>query len=346
MTPFTGLRSWSREVPTAPEAGTYLRNEKLTTIKKGHAGNPFREGRFYGEYDSGAGKSVLKIIKWKLSRNPRAEEKRTDSFALNVIQHNHLPGETGDYIMWLGHASFLIRINGRSIITDPCLTQPPLIPRHSSLPLPIDKFEADYLLISHGHYDHLDTDTLRLLPASRTRALVPLKMGSIIKNANADIQVEEAGWYQRYTVNDDLEIFLLPAYHWHKRALFDLNAVLWGSYLIRWKDQTIYFAGDSGFSTHFAEIGKLFGKIDYAILPIGSYEPSYIMKMSHMNPQEAVRAFHDLNARVFIPMHYGTFDLTDEPLGDPVHRLRKIMEQGKVKGDVWIPDVGAIQSLA
>jgi len=147
--------------------------------------------------------------------------------------------------------------------------------------------------------------------------------------------VQEAGWYQAYDTGSDISITLLPAFHWSRRSLFDTNSILWGSYLIRTDEVTVFIAGDTGYADHFKEIGRLFDDIDYAILPIGSYEPDHIHKNSHMTPEQALQAFEDLNANTMIPVHYGTFDLSDEPIAEPMERLiqeikRKAMPPGSV----------------
>jgi L-ascorbate metabolism protein UlaG (beta-lactamase superfamily) len=211
--------------------------------------------------------------------------------------------------------------------------------RKTPLPVDIANIASDYILISHGHYDHLDQRTLAQLQGTSLTALVPLKIGPIVHAANPAIQIQEAGWYQQFKT-DDITITLLPAKHWNRRTLFDFNQTLWGSFLIQTKTHTIYFAGDTGYTGHFKEIAALVGPIDYAILPIGAYEPSFIMQPSHLNPEEALQAFEDLGAKHLIPMHYGTFDLSDEPLGEPIQRLNQLLHERHLEPKVIIPDVG------
>ncbi|MCP4670886.1 MAG: metal-dependent hydrolase, partial [Desulfobacula sp.] len=182
--------------------------------------------------------------------------------------------------------------------------------------------KPDYLLVSHGHFDHLDTDSIKHF--SGAKALIPLKMTDIIKKANPDIHCQEAGWYQQYDLNENFQITFLPAHHWHRRNSFDYNKVLWGSFLIKTKSTSIYFGGDSAYSNHFQDIGNLIGGVDIAILPIAAYAPRWFMKSSHINPEEALQAFKDLQAKRFIPMHFGTFDLSDEPMGEPAKLLSSL----------------------
>ncbi len=248
--------------------------------------------------------------------------------------------------MWLGHASFLIRINGTTFLTDPCFGSIPMYRRHTDLPVEMAQVNIDNLLVSHGHYDYFNADSIRMLKGDRIQAHLPLKLGTLVRGWNRKITVQEAGWYQQFDTDDGVDVFFVPAHHWYRRSSFDLNGILWGSYIVRSNGITIYFAGDSCYSSHFKEIGKRFARIDYALLPIGAYDPPFIMKRSHMNPAEAVRAFHDLNARVMIPMHYGTFDLADEPKGEPRRWLQRLLEDGKIHGEVSILDIGECLALA
>ncbi len=300
---------------------SYLSNKNLRTIKKDYLGNEYKNNRFLNIHGNSGSKKLGDILKWKLSKNPKSLEKKREKYELKVLKDENLLDSNDDFILWLGHASFLIQINGKKIITDPCLTSPPFIKRLTELPIDIDKIKPDYVLVSHGHYDHLDKNTIKEFDNSF--ALIPLGMSEDIKSMNPTIKTEEAGWYQEYSINEDFKIYFLPSYHWYRRTAFDVDKVLWGSYIIKTKNKTIYFAGDTAYSSHFKDISELFD-IDIAILPIGAYEPRYFMKNNHMNPDEALKAFKDLKAKEFIPMHFGTFDLSDEPLGEPEAILKDI----------------------
>jgi L-ascorbate metabolism protein UlaG (beta-lactamase superfamily) len=289
----------------------------------GHAfpGNTFRDGRFVERYMSDAGGSFWRVLKWRLSRNPKRRAKREDTFALHVRPLPQLPPLDRDCLVWLGHASFLLRIAGKTLLFDPCTEGPKFLRRLAPVPLHLGGIDVDFVLISHGHYDHLDTATLRSLRGPALAALVPLRLGGLVKAGNPSIAVQEAGWYQRFDTGPDLRVTLLPAQHWHRRGLGDFNAALWGSFLVQWKDKSLYFAGDTGYNGHFKEIRAQVGPVDYALLPIGAYDPPFIMQASHMNPEEALQAFADLQGGALVPMHFGTFDLSDEPAGEPLRRL-------------------------
>lgn len=142
-------------------------------------------------------------------------------------------------------------------------------------------------------------------------------------------QIQTAGWFQQFDTADGIEIFFLPARHWCRRGVFDTNKRLWGSYVIRYNTTTIYFGGDSGYGRHYRETGELFPGIDYFLIGIGAYEPRWFMEPNHNNPADALKAFKDAGARMLVPMHYGTFDLSDEPPSAP---LRKLKEQAANEG--------------
>jgi L-ascorbate metabolism protein UlaG (beta-lactamase superfamily) len=319
------------------EKGTYYKsNSTLKTIQKDYKGNLYKDGEFQNLYGSGGSKGLWDIIKWKLSENPQQEEKDNENYKLKIHKESKFLLEKRDYIVWLGHASFLIQIDGKKIITDPCLTAPPFYERLVDLPVKVEALKPNYLLVSHAHYDHLGTDALSKF--DKALALIPLNMSETINDLNPKIKTQEAGWYQQYDINETFEIFFMPSRHWHRRGAFDTNKILWGSYIIKTKEKTIYFSGDSAYSKHFKDTALLFPSIDIALVPIGAYSPRKLMEANHMNPQEALKASNDLNANIIIPMHYGTFDLGDEPLGEPESVFREIGE----KENIRFLDVGEI----
>ena len=301
----------------------YKHNTSLEIIKKDWKGNIFIDGEFANNREKDKKFTPLDILKWKISKNPQAQEKKDDKFALKVFKNTDFLNSKDDMIVWLGHATFFIRINEKIIITDPIFYDMPMVKRLTSLPCEVSDFKnIDYILLSHGHRDHFDKKSVTALHKNNPNieALVPLELNKFF-NDNG-IANQQASWYQKFKTTDGIEIFFMPAKHWNRRGAFDFNKTLWGSFVIRANGKTIYFAGDTSYGKHFSEINAFFGEIDYCLLPVGAYKPDYIMKESHISPHEALKAYSDLKGKMFIPMHYATYDLADEPLGEPVRILK------------------------
>lgn len=291
--------------------------------------------------------SFLKVLQWKFSTNPQQKEKIADQYTPPIQESQDLFTSAQDALVWLGHATFLIRLNKLTLILDPVFYDLPLLKRRTPLPFPPTQLPPlDYLLLTHGHRDHLDAKSVKQVWAQNPgmQALIPLRMGNLLQKLAPGLPFQEAGWYQQYALPEttDVEIIYLPASHWHRRGLTDMNRILWGSFLVRTPDKSIYFAGDSSYKEHFAEIKALFGAPDFCILPIGAYKPAFMMEKSHLNPGEAVQAFNDLGGRFLIPMHYGTFDLSDEPAGEPSRLLQQYAAAGKVNGQFIQPAIGEV----
>jgi L-ascorbate metabolism protein UlaG (beta-lactamase superfamily) len=166
-------------------------------------------------------------------------------------------------------------------------------------------------------------------------------MKELVKDFTKSEKVQEAGWYQKYDTGDNpLSITFVPSHHWSKRGLWDTNKRLWGGFVIEGDGKRIFFGGDSGYDSHYQQIGEIFERFDYVVLGIGAYEPIWFMKPNHQSPEEALKAFQDLNADRLIPMHYGTFNLSDEPLGQPLKGLRDAAEKLQLTSKVVIPVIG------
>ena len=308
-------------------------NPELQSLMPEYPGNTF----YMGQYKSDEPRIMPTwkiILKWFFSVNPQWREKKRDPFQVELIKNENFMSENHEQMIWLGHASFLIKINGKTIITDPCLRNLPLKKRKVGLPLSIEQIKGlDYILISHAHRDHLDLPTLKKLIKNNpeARILTGLGISGLFPKPWRD-RTQEAGWYQIYSNTDNIKITYLPAQHWNRRFLTDLDKQLWGSFLIQSSEKTIYFAGDTAFGNHFDKIRFLVNEIDHCIIPIGAYKPDFIMKGLHLNPNEAILAFKILGGKNFIPMHYGTFDLSDEPAGEPVRIISEAKERNIFSG--------------
>ncbi len=264
-----------------------------------------------------------------------------------------LPAPAANSLTWIGHATFLIRINGINILTDPIWSDHtgPLSftgpPRLVKPPMEIsDLPPIDIVVISHNHFDHMDTPTLRQLSElnPETRFLVPADNAYILQGAGIT-QVSELNWGDEWQIGE-LTITCLPAQHWSRRSAWDGNRSLWASWSIRSADQHLFFAGDTAYQSHFQAIREALGSPDFALLPIGAYEPEAMMKPSHLDPEEAVKAGLDLGARTIVSMHYGTFDLSDEPRDEPPVRFSRAAEAAGFSTDnTWNLNIGESRSL-
>jgi N-acyl-phosphatidylethanolamine-hydrolysing phospholipase D len=257
-----------------------------------------------------------------------------------------------DGITWLGHASYLIRLGGRTLVTDPFLTDhaspvAPLGPRRFAPPglraaaLP----RTDIVLLSHNHYDHLDLPSLAAIGAAwRPRLVTALKVGGYVETATFR-GVHELDWYETAAV-DGLAITAVPAVHFSKRTLTDRNASLWCGFVVSDGRRRIYIAGDTAYGPVFAAIGRRLPPPDLAIVPIGAYAPRELMRGAHCTPEEAVRIGRDLGAARLAAMHWGSIMLTDEPPFEPPERFRAAARaDGRAAAEVLVPAIGETIAL-
>jgi L-ascorbate metabolism protein UlaG (beta-lactamase superfamily) len=316
---------WSEEeVSTAVAVAS---NPSLRTIKKDWPGTPTdASGRFVNDEFPFLPK-MSDVLKWKVAGNPFKAEKEADTERLEVRDPSDFLESERDGILWLGHASFYIRLNGIGIMVDPVFGKPPIISTYIDVPSPLENIRAvDYVLLSHDHRDHMDEETLTAIARRFPNAAFFGGLGSddVLREWSLPTNtIQTAGWFQQFETEPGVEIFFLPARHWCRRGLFDTNKRLWGSYVIRSGNTTIYFSGDSGYGRHYREAAELFPDIDYFLIGIGAYEPRWFMEPNHNSPADALKAFQDAGARIMVPMHYGTFDLSDEPPSEPLRRLKQ-----------------------
>jgi L-ascorbate metabolism protein UlaG (beta-lactamase superfamily) len=201
----------------------------------------------------------------------------------------------------------------------------------------------DVVTISHNHYDHLDLPTLKRI-GKKTLFITPTGNGALLRAAGLPNLVE-LDWWQSHQMGA-LTITAVPARHWSMRAPWNRNDMLWSGFVFRGPEGAAYHAGDTALFDGFAEIAQRTGPIDWALLPIGAYEPRWFMQPQHMNPEDAGEAFARLGARQLVAMHWGTFKLTDEPMGEPPARLRQVFEQrGWDPARLWLLDIGETRVL-
>lgn len=308
--------------------------------KKGYFSKPFfRFGRFYNsakEQDLVSRQSYFKTFLYLFDsvikelilivKTARAGQKNLPTDIGQWLVNSKIDRyATEPIITWIGHSSFLIQINKKNILTDPIFGSPTIFfPR--ILPPGIEPHKLpkiDYVLISHNHLDHMDRKSLLFLKQANPNLQILVPEGDqhwfIKRNFT---QVYGCTWWKKYPL-ENIDFTFLPALHWSQRGLFDRNKSLWGSWMIQAKDHTIYFAGDTAYSSHFKDISKVFSQIDIALLPIGPCEPRKYMYDTHVNAEEAGEAFLDLKAHQFIPMHWGTFHFGTDAFETPIKRLQR-----------------------
>ena len=292
------------------------------------------------------------VWRWRRERRaaglPRQPEGGYDAFARRwsvkpdfAVEPAH---QARPAVWWLGHATVLLRINGRYLITDPHLNH-----RASPLPMlgPVRKVPSpasvrelppiDAVLISHNHYDHLDITTVRQLLRANAgvRFYVPLGLAEWVRAQGAK-QVQELDWWDRRD-DTDFEIHCVPAQHWSARGLFDRNRTLWSGWMVRAGAFSFYFSGDTGYTPYLADIADRLGAPTLAALPVGAYEPRWFMRGQHVNPMEAVQLHRELAIRQSLAVHWGTFELADDSLDEPLQALKQSLhEQDVGEDEFWV----------
>jgi L-ascorbate metabolism protein UlaG (beta-lactamase superfamily) len=279
----------------------------------------------------------LKMLFEKRSRWPASVENK----AVPRLQEKLSSSDTA--VTFVNHATFLFQKSGINILTDPIwskraspfrrlgparVREPGV--RFNDLP------EIHLVLLSHNHYDHLDVETLKAL-AGRFDPLVLVAAGDkqLVESTGLK-RVHELDWWDEIEIHRRFKITFTPAQHFSARGLFDRQKSLWGGYMIEEADQRIYFAGDSGYSTHFSAIKSRLGPPDIAFLGIGAYEPRWFMKPVHMNPMEAVKAHIDLGSKQSVGMHFGTFHMSAESIDQPLTDLKAALLNERVPEEQFV----------
>ena len=238
-----------------------------------------------------------------------------------------------DYVAWIGHATFLIKLGQTTIITDPVFSKNagPLIfgpKRYTKPALKLNEIpKTDVFLLTHNHYDHQDMMTIRRFPFKNAKVLLPLKLGKYFTR-NGYEDVNEMDWYDEIKINRNLKISFLPAVHWSKRSLTDTNKTLWGNFLIEYKGKKILFGCDTGVGNIYKDIGKKYGPMDVTFINIGAYNFYPIMpykdkSVYHTNPEEALEVAKNLKSKKVIGMHWGTFPLGEDHPLDAIERFNQ-----------------------
>lgn len=278
-------------------------------------------------------KPLTEVLGWMwhsvFSGLPKPPATHVQGYTLPVVRDERgtataQPGELS--VTWVGHATALIRINGVNVLTDPHFS-----PRASPFswagperktPLPYTLAElprADVVVISHDHFDHLDEPSVLALnqqPGGPPVFVVPRGLADWFHDRGIR-NVHSVGWWQHHRTGE-LDVVGVPARHWSGRGMFDRNQTHWSGWVLASGGVSVYFAGDTGYSSDFVDIGERLGPFDLALLPVGAYAPRDFMRDQHVDPGEAVRIHQDVRAQQSVGIHWGTFELSDESLDAPM----------------------------
>ena len=321
----------------------HITDEKGNTIKfRNPEGSPERSGKVNWSY------KVFNKEKKKLDMTVPKDHVIDKNKVLSDLKKY----KDGDYIAWIGHATFLIKLGDTTIITDPVFSKNagPLIfgpKRYTEPALKLNEIpKTDLFLLTHNHYDHQDMSTIRRYPYKNSKVLVPLKLGRYFTNYRFK-DVNEMDWYDEIKVND-LKITMLPAVHWSKRSLTDANKTLWGNFLIEYDGKKIFFACDTGYGNIYKELGEKYGPIDLTMINIGAYDfrPMFDRSIYHTTPEEALNVARDLKSKKVLGTHWGTFVLSLEPIMAPPKRFKENAEKFEYREEeVIIFKIGEIRDL-
>ncbi|XNY04250.1 MBL fold metallo-hydrolase (plasmid) [Sinorhizobium meliloti] len=305
----------------------------MPTYYTGPVSDHFDGKRFFGPVRSGR-KSLLQILRWRLGGKRAVWPRSVDNPDPDPVLPQAEPGTVR--VTMIGHVSCLIQLEGVNLLVDPVWSEraSPMRfagPKRVRKPgLAIDDLPPiDLVLVSHNHYDHLDLKTLRTLVDKHDPVIVtPLGNDVIIRAAIPRARTVALDWDERSDWKH-LSVTAVPVQHWSARGFRDRNAALWAGFVLNWREHAIFIAGDTGFGAGWwAQRARRKDRpYDLAILPVGAYEPRWFMEDAHMMPEEAVASFDLLNARHALGCHFGTFNLTDEPVEEPLQRLGQELDR-------------------
>ncbi len=308
-------------------------------------GSPVRDMKFNWSY------KIFNEEKKKLNMNVPKEH----VIPKDIVIKSLLENKNNDYIFWIGHATFLIKLGNTTIITDPVFEKNmgPLIFGPKRFVDPAIKLEElpniDLFLLTHNHYDHLSTRTIQRFPYKKAKVVTALKLGKYFTK-NGFNNVKELDWYDQIEVNN-IKITFMPAVHWSKRSLWDTNKTLWGSFLIEYNGKKFFFACDTGYGGIYKELGKKYGPIDLTFINIGAYNfypmaPKKDKSIYHTNPEEALNIGKDLKSKKVLGMHWGTVVLSLEPIMEPGVRFKNSSSQYGYHPDEAITfKIGQLETL-
>ena len=293
--------------------------------------------RFKNTDEDAAGKSFREFLKWSFT-NKKPELVAIDS----SDEWKELTSTSTDYLVWIGHATYLINKDGLTILTDPVFSKRASPVRFAGpkrlIPpaIPIDQLpNIDVITVSHNHYDHLDLRSLKKIYKANPNAIFLVPKGDKKRLERRGIEnVKEFLWWEDIEIKGSKFTFT-PVQHWSARGIADRNKSLWGGWFMNLKSEIIYHAGDTGYSSDFIETKKRLGSPSLSLIPVGAYAPRWFMKTNHVNPPEAIQVAIDLESERNFGMHWGTFQLTDEEIMEPPELLNQALEERGLSKDFF-----------
>jgi L-ascorbate metabolism protein UlaG (beta-lactamase superfamily) len=304
------------------------------------------DGLHFFDPDGSPPKSLRAVLSWQFGG--RSQRAAWPEWAPSGYADTPPPRVDGGKVRFsfVGHASWLIQTAGLNILVDPVWSEraSPFSfagpKRHNDPGIAFDALpKIDIVLVSHGHYDHLDLATLSKLAAKfAPRVITPLGNDITMRSSDSAIKAEAFDWHNRVELGNDVAVTLVPTRHWSARGLFDRNKALWASFVLQTPVGKLYIVCDSGYGDgkHFRRVAEAHGPLRLAILPIGAYEPRWFMKDQHMNPSDAVQALADCGAEQALAHHHGTFQLTDEAIDAPATALGVALDEAKIPRERFV----------
>jgi L-ascorbate metabolism protein UlaG (beta-lactamase superfamily) len=290
------------------------------------------DGKRFRNYGNVRAKGLFDVLKWMVTRRRKKWQADNRKPSFQQVARAVTSGMT---VTFINHSSFLIQTGGVNILTDPIYSQRaspfqwagPERMREPGLRFK-DLPPIDLVLITHNHYDHLDIPTIRRIESTHAPGyLVPLGVGAHFRIENIS-RVDEMDWWEKKTITERVSVECVPAQHFSGRGTLDRDKTLWCGYVIHSQAGSVYFAGDTGYSSEiFKKIGMRTGPFDLSIIPIGAYRPEWFMAPIHCTPLEAVKIHMEVNSKQSVASHFGTFPLADESSDDPVNDLRLAVEK-------------------
>jgi L-ascorbate metabolism protein UlaG (beta-lactamase superfamily) len=288
----------------------------------------------------------LKLIKDWFSKGPEKEPlEKLPEHKPNLIEFKN--SKNGVKVIWLGHSSLLINIEGKIVLIDPVFSKAAspikmFVQRFQPAVIKLEELPSiDYIIISHDHYDHLDYQSIKFFKDKKNKFLVPLGVDShLLSWGISQDRIIAKDWWQSFS-EEKLIFTATPAQHFSGRAMMDRNKTLWASWVIQSDNYKLYFSGDSGYDIHFKQIGDKFGPFDLAFIESGQYNKKW--EEVHLLPEQSIQAFKDLNAKRYMPIHWGMFVLSLHAWNEPPIKLNEF--KSRENYELVIPQIGQLVDL-